>query len=638
MNISISPSASQDQKRVKGESLEAEEGVVGFLDGHPHEKEMSGCQSSVLDGPKAKPKRQSAQAVLSPRADGGGEKNPENPHTSPHTPAKTVAITTHKLSGTGEIAQPPQSHSSETHNRAATHTLPTNTSTYTTSHTGTQGPGEENERDKRVEEKEEGERQKEERRWMEERELPRTSLWRLRDRGLEERWAKVRGEWRRSGSLERTSQEQGMAWEREGKMLAQGMAWEREGKMLAQDDRVLKDCCREGAEEGERAKERSEGEGQRRVKDMVQNHILSRVLVHSASSSSSSSSFNCSSPESDEVFSEGEETAARRKIMKRCRSWRTFLTMMQWSKRRQSSWVQLAGHQGNFQLSEGGEVLKRWSEIEAACLHLLMSDALREFVPRYYGPLSRNGSNYLRLEDLLSGLSNPVIMDCKMGVRTYLEEEIIKARISPVLRSDMYHKMVKVDPSAPLAEEHVLGAVTKLRYMQWRDAVSSTTTLGFRIEGIMLDNGTVLRDFNKTQSLPPLIDAFLTFTKSKLHILRAYQSRLLALREALKESGFFSTHEVIGSSLLFVHDTSRRANIWMIDFGKTMPIPNGVQLQHDMPWVEGNHEDGYLTGLASIMQLLSEAIQRARGGCLERSDSQTLAEDEVGMDVQSGTG
>nr|XP_029515170.1 zinc finger CCCH domain-containing protein 13-like [Oncorhynchus nerka] len=73
--------------------------------------------------------------------------------------------------------------------------------------------------------------------------------------------------------------------------------------------------------------------------------ILSRMLMHS-SVSSSASSFNCSSAESDEVFSEGEDTASKRSTMRRCRSWRTFLTMMQWSVRRQSSWVQLAGHQG----------------------------------------------------------------------------------------------------------------------------------------------------------------------------------------------------------------------------------------------------------------------------------------------------
>lgn len=62
-------------------------------------------------------------------------------------------------------------------------------------------------------------------------------------------------------------------------------------------------------------------------------------------------------------------------------------------------------------------MLKRWSETEGACLSMLMSDALRDFVPKYYGDLSRNGNDYLRLEDLLSGLSSPVIMDCKMGVR-----------------------------------------------------------------------------------------------------------------------------------------------------------------------------------------------------------------------------
>jgi len=48
--------------------------------------------------------------------------------------------------------------------------------------------------------------------------------------------------------------------------------------------------------------------------------------------------------------------------------------------------------------------------------------------------------------------------------------------------------------------------------------------------------------------------------------------------------------------LLFVHDGTK-ANIWLIDFGKTVVVPDDIHIDHRSPWEVGNHEDGYLIGI-----------------------------------------
>ena len=117
---------------------------------------------------------------------------------------------------------------------------------------------------------------------------------------------------------------------------------------------------------------------------------------------------------------------------------------------------------GNFKIGgERGTILKKLCPVEENCFQLLMQDPLRPFIPKYKGHIiaddgERNRLNwnwgrwlsngihsivismfraeFLVLEDLLGEFSNPSVMDCKLGVRTYLEDELAKAKIKPKLR------------------------------------------------------------------------------------------------------------------------------------------------------------------------------------------------------------
>ncbi|XP_029531005.1 inositol-trisphosphate 3-kinase A-like isoform X1 [Oncorhynchus nerka] len=274
------------------------------------------------------------------------------------------------------------------------------------------------------------------------------------------------------------------------------------------------------------------------------------------------------------------------------------------SQRRNLSWVQLAGHKGNFKAGGKGTILKKFSENEKLCFERLQGDVLQGFVPGYNGVVERDGEPFLHMTDLLVNFDEPSVMDCKMGVRTYLEEELVRARERPKLRRDLYDKMLEVDSEAPSPQEHLQRAVTKLCYMQWRETLSSTHTLGFRIEGIKKADGTCHTDFKKTRSKADVTQVFRDFSGGNTNIVNSYLSKLAKIQQALKSSEFFKRHEVIGSSLLFIHDHTERAEVWLIDFGKTTGLPEGQTLDHCIPWQEGNREDGYMLGLDNLMRTL----------------------------------
>ncbi|XP_064598159.1 inositol-trisphosphate 3-kinase homolog isoform X2 [Liolophura sinensis] len=272
-------------------------------------------------------------------------------------------------------------------------------------------------------------------------------------------------------------------------------------------------------------------------------------------------------------------------------------------KNRKNAWVQLAGHPGSFAPAGPDTIWKKRltkdnSEVKA--YQALMNDAAKDVVPAFYREVEFNGDFFIEMEDLLHNFHDPNIMDIKMGCRTFLEAEVK----NPVMRKDLYEKMIRLDPDAPTPEEHDERAITKLRYMQFREQESSTASLGFRIEAIRVSGQTPITDLKKVKTKEEVGAVIERFINSSEGIRKSIEDKLLHLRQCFEKSEFFKSHELIGSSLLVMFDNRGTTGVWMIDFAKTLSVEHTVT--HREPWVLGNHEDGYLTGLDNLIQVFTD--------------------------------
>ena len=279
-------------------------------------------------------------------------------------------------------------------------------------------------------------------------------------------------------------------------------------------------------------------------------------------------------------------------------------------KSRSSEWFQLAGHPGSLAPAGPGTVWKRRApgdhpahnperdayEALAACPHM------RGVIPRYYRELEYGGERFIELQDLLHGFRDPHVMDVKMGTRTFLEDEVSNAHA----RSDLYEKMVRLDPNAPTEAEHEARAVTKLRYMQFREKQSSSAEQGFRIEAVKMPGQPPLTDLQKVRKPQQLSATVARFLGKDERARRTIAARLREIRKQFERSEFFKTHEIVGSSIFIIYD-DERVGAWLIDFAKTRRVPNGADVDHRSPWQQGNHEVGFLYGLDRLINTIETA-------------------------------
>ncbi len=100
------------------------------------------------------------------------------------------------------------------------------------------------------------------------------------------------------------------------------------------------------------------------------------------------------------------------------------------------------------------------------------------WTPRFGGIVAgQDGSEFIRLENLTTAeydYLGAYVLDCKLGVRTFVEKEATNTK----LREDLFLKLKKLDKdgSELTAEERERGAITKYRWMSAHDAHSTTTT------------------------------------------------------------------------------------------------------------------------------------------------------------------
>ncbi|XP_073943913.1 inositol-trisphosphate 3-kinase-like protein isoform X3 [Choristoneura fumiferana] len=279
-------------------------------------------------------------------------------------------------------------------------------------------------------------------------------------------------------------------------------------------------------------------------------------------------------------------------------------------KSRSSEWFQLAGHPGSLAPAGPGTVWKRRAagdhprhnperdayEALAACPHM------RAAIPRYYRELEYGGESFIELQDLLHGFRDPHVMDVKMGTRTFLEDEVSNARA----RADLYEKMVRLDPTAPTEAEHAARAVTKLRYMQFREQRSSSAEQGFRIEAVKLPGEPPLTDLQNVREPHQLASTVARFLGTNDRARRDIAARLREIRDLFERSDFFKKHEIVGSSIFIIYD-EERAGAWLIDFAKTRRVPEEAEVTHRAPWQQGNHEEGFLYGLDRLIDIIETA-------------------------------
>lgn len=182
--------------------------------------------------------------------------------------------------------------------------------------------------------------------------------------------------------------------------------------------------------------------------------------------------------------------------------------------------------------------------------------------------------------------------------------------------------MNAIDPNTLTKEEHAAKAITKLRYMQFREALSSSHDKGFRIEALKFRGLKPVREFQSVRGQHEIEQLISVFSSMRPRMVKDVLKRLRFMRAMIEQSPYFATHEIIGSSIFIVYD-EKKAGVWLIDFAKSTQVPDGVKIDHRRKWEPGNHEEGLLFGIDQLILTFENVYETAKGNNKAKQFKQT---------------
>ena len=261
-----------------------------------------------------------------------------------------------------------------------------------------------------------------------------------------------------------------------------------------------------------------------------------------------------------------------------------------------------------------------------------------------------DGIHSVRMQDLASNMTRPCAMRFVMGSRTVVADDVADTPQARTADPALYARALETDSDAAARfatdEERAACSMTRGRYLAFLDQLSSTATLGFRIDSarsVVDDELADLPPPGEHTSLATLrteadvAAALVSFLQSDAALAKGVVSKLQAITAALERSSFFARHIFLRSALLLTYDDANRSGrleLKMINFAFCYELPDGVPPSHDtaesvegrLLWDGTTHSDGYMLGvraLTSIMQSVATSLAAENPESLVRASAKS---------------